>query len=82
VETYDQAQLKTYEVLVDGVRVHERAHRRTAGGAGSQTFQFVVDEPALTEDGVVRVRFQDVGQDYDPSIADVWATPATGGLDG
>jgi alpha-L-rhamnosidase len=82
VETYDQAQLKTYEVLLDGVRVHERAHRRTAGGAGSQTFQFVIDEPALTEDGVVRVRFQDVGQDYDPSIADVWATPATGGLDG
>ncbi|HTE62509.1 MAG TPA: family 78 glycoside hydrolase catalytic domain, partial [Solirubrobacteraceae bacterium] len=82
VETYDQAQLKTYDVLVDGVRVHERAHRRTAGGAGSLSYQFVVDEPALTQDGVVRVRFQDVGQDHDPSIADVWATPATGGLDG
>jgi hypothetical protein len=27
------------------------------------------------------VRFQDTGQDHDPSIADVWATPATGGLD-
>jgi alpha-L-rhamnosidase len=81
VETYDQAQFKTYDVLVDGVRVHERAHRRTAGGAGSLSYQFVVDEPALTQDGVVRVRFQDVGQDYDPSIADLWAAPATGGLD-
>jgi alpha-L-rhamnosidase len=82
VETYDQAQLKTYDVLVDGVRVHERAHPRTAGGLGSLTYQFVVDEPALTQDGVVRVRYQDVGQDYDPSIADVWAAPAAGGLDG
>ena len=75
VETYDSAQLKTYDVLVDGVRVHERAYQRTAGGQGSLSFQFVVDEPELTTDGVVRVRFQDTGADYDPSIADVWASP-------
>ncbi|MGH2948736.1 MAG: NEW3 domain-containing protein, partial [Solirubrobacteraceae bacterium] len=75
VETYDQAQLKTYDVLVDGVRVLERAHRRSDGGPGSLSFQFVVDEPELTADGVVRVRYQDVGADYDPSIADVWASP-------
>jgi alpha-L-rhamnosidase len=78
IETYNQAQLKTYDVLVDGVRVHQREHRRSEGGAGWLTYQFVVDEPELTADGVVRVRFQDVGEDYDPSIADVWATPVTG----
>ena len=75
VETYDQAQLKTYDVLVDGKVVHERRHRRTAGGMGSLSYQFLVDEPALTADGTVTVRFQDVGADYDPSIADVWSIP-------
>ena len=34
IETYDQAALKTYDVLVDGRRVLARAHRRTAAGAG------------------------------------------------
>jgi alpha-L-rhamnosidase len=75
VETYDQAQLKTYDILVDGEKVLERAHRRSEGGEGSLSFQFVVDVPELTEDGVVRVRFQDTGADYDPSIADVWSVP-------
>ncbi len=79
VETYDQAQLKTYDVLVDGKRVHSRAYRRSEGGAGSLSFQFVVDEPELTQDGVARVRFQDTGADYDPSIADVWAAPVSAG---
>ena len=82
VETFDQAQLKTYDVIVDGVVVHERRFRRTEGGMGSVSYQFLVDRPALTSDGTVRVRFQDVGADYDPSIADVWSLPATGGLDG
>jgi hypothetical protein len=76
VETYDSAQLKTYDVLVDGEKVHERAYRRAAGGHGSLSFQFVVDEPSA--DGVVRVRFQDTGADYDPSIADVWSVPLGG----
>ncbi|MEV6814325.1 NEW3 domain-containing protein [Micromonospora sp. NPDC051296] len=75
VETYDQAQLKDYDVLVDGVVVHARAFRRTAGGAGTVTYQFVVDRPDLTADGKVRVRFLDTGEGYDPSIADVWAVP-------
>jgi hypothetical protein len=82
VETFDQAQLKTYDVLVDGEAVHERRFQRTEGGAGSLSYQFLVDRPELTADGTVRVRFQDVGADYDPSIADVWSLPATGGLDG
>jgi alpha-L-rhamnosidase len=78
VETYDQAQLKTYDILVDGQRVHERAYQRTDGGAETLTHQFVVDEPELTEDRVVRVRFQDVDGGYGPSIADVWAIPSAG----
>ncbi|TNC43564.1 hypothetical protein [Mumia zhuanghuii] len=41
-------------------------------GEGTQTYQVLVDRPDLTADGVVRVRFQDTGADYDPSIADVW----------
>jgi hypothetical protein len=81
VETYDRAQLKDYDVLVDGVIVHSRAYRRTAGGMGALSYQFVVDRPEATEDGVVRVRFQDGGEGYDPSVADVWATPVLAGLD-
>jgi hypothetical protein len=75
IETYNGPQLKTYDVLIDGKKVLERAHRRTASGHGSLSFQFVVDEPELTQDGVVRVRFQDTGADHDPSIADVWSVP-------
>ncbi|MEV0155792.1 family 78 glycoside hydrolase catalytic domain [Micromonospora sp. NPDC050686] len=75
VETYDQAQLKDYEVVVDGAVMHSRSYRRTAGGAGTVSFQFVVDLPEATQDGIVRVRFRDTGEGYDPSIADVWSMP-------
>ena len=75
VETYDQAQLKDYEVVVDGAVVHSRSHRRTAGGAGTVSYQFVVDLPEATQDGTVRVQFRDTGEGYDPSIADVWSMP-------
>ncbi|AVT31775.1 alfa-L-rhamnosidase [Plantactinospora sp. BC1] len=75
VETYDSAQSKDYDVLVDGARVHARAYQRTAGGAGTVSYQFVVDRPESTADGTVRVRFQDTGEGYDPSIADVWSVP-------
>ncbi|WP_089020419.1 alpha-L-rhamnosidase-related protein [Micromonospora coriariae] len=75
IETYDGPQLKDYEVVVDGVVAHTRSWRRTAGGAGTVSYQFVVDLPDATGDGVVRVRFRDTGDGYDPSIADVWATP-------
>ena len=59
---------------VDGVVVEQRRFRRTTGGAGTVTYQFVVPASAATADGVVRVRFQDVDTDHDPSIADLWAT--------
>ena len=75
IETYDQPQRKTYDVLVDGAVVHARDHRRAASGTGSLAFQFVVEPSAATADGRVRVRFQDTGADYDPSIADVWSLP-------
>ncbi|MFI2650967.1 family 78 glycoside hydrolase catalytic domain [Micromonospora fulviviridis] len=75
VETYDQAQLKDYEVVVDGVVAHARSWRRTEGGVGTVSYQFVVDLPDATRDGVVRVRFRDTGDGYDPSIADVWSAP-------
>ncbi|MEV4656867.1 family 78 glycoside hydrolase catalytic domain [Micromonospora sp. NPDC049301] len=75
IETYDGPQLKDYEVVVDGVVAHTRSWRRTAGGAGTVSYQFVVDLPDATRDGLVRVRFRDTGDGYDPSIADVWATP-------
>jgi alpha-L-rhamnosidase len=41
------------------------------------TYQFVVQPSAGTADGKVRIRFQDVPGDYDPSIADVWVAPLT-----
>jgi alpha-L-rhamnosidase len=75
VETYDQAHRKDYEVVVDGVVAHSRSWRRTAGGAGTVSYQFVIDLPDATRDGVVRVRFRDTGDGYDPSIADVWSAP-------
>ncbi|WP_330467904.1 hypothetical protein [Micromonospora zamorensis] len=76
VETYDGAQLKDYQVIVDGVVAHTRSWQRTAGGPGTVSYQFVVNLPDATRDGVVRVRYQDSGTGYDPSIADVWAMPA------
>ncbi|GAB3932449.1 alpha-L-rhamnosidase [Micromonospora vulcania] len=75
VETYDGPQLKDYQVVVDGVVAHTRSWQRTATGPGTVSYQFVVDRPDATRDGVVRVRYQDTGGGYDPSIADVWVTP-------
>ncbi|WP_448808271.1 family 78 glycoside hydrolase catalytic domain [Agromyces bauzanensis] len=74
IETYDKAATKTYDVFVDGELVHARAYPRTGTGQGTVTYQFVVDLPAATADGVVRVRWQDDATEYDPSIADVWST--------
>jgi hypothetical protein len=73
VETYDQAQLKTYDGVMDGEVVHERRHERQAGGLGPVTYHFRVDDgPA---DGTATVRFQHVGADYDPSIDNLWVIP-------
>jgi alpha-L-rhamnosidase len=75
VETYNQAQIKDYDILVDGVLVHSRSHQRTAGGEGTVAYQILVDRADLTTDGTVRVRFQEDadGRNYDPSVADVWS---------
>jgi hypothetical protein len=75
VETYDSAQLKTYDVRIGDETVVARRYRRTAGGQGTVTYQTVVEPSAATSDGSVRVRFQDVDGDYDPSVADVWVVP-------
>lgn len=82
IETYDGPQLKDYEVLIDGEVVHTRRHRRTASGHGTVTYQFIVDAPEATADGVVRVRFADTDEGYDPSIADVWSSPVGAGVGG
>ncbi|MEE6286865.1 family 78 glycoside hydrolase catalytic domain [Georgenia sp. MJ173] len=79
IETYDGAHRKEYAVSVDGDVVLERAHDRSDTGAGTVSYQFVVDPSPATADGVVRVRFQHTGTGYDPSIADVWVLPATAG---
>ncbi|MFF7213753.1 family 78 glycoside hydrolase catalytic domain [Streptomyces sp. NPDC008238] len=76
VETFDGPRRKTYDVQADGKAVHSVDLRRTEGGLGTITHQFVVDPSADTADGTVRLRFQDTGADYDPSIADVWVMPA------
>ncbi len=81
VETYDRAQLKDYDILVDGVVVHSRSYQRAEGGVGALSYQVLVDRADLTADGKVRVRFQEdaEGRNYDPSIADVWSLPVTTG---
>ncbi len=75
IETYDRAQQKRYKVYVDGEEVFVRTSDHT-GGAGTETFEFVVDAEHATSD-TVRVRFenQDDASFYDPSIADVWTLP-------
>ncbi|WP_431964763.1 family 78 glycoside hydrolase catalytic domain [Actinacidiphila sp. bgisy160] len=75
VETFDGARRKTYDVRADGEVVHSVDLRRSEGGQGTVTHQFVVEPSAGTSDGTVRLRFQDTGGDYDPSIADVWVVP-------
>ncbi|HTH05380.1 MAG TPA: alpha-L-rhamnosidase C-terminal domain-containing protein, partial [Ilumatobacteraceae bacterium] len=81
VETFDGARAKTYDISADGEAVFEQRYTRTAGGTGTMTYQFLVDDDDITADGTVRLRFQDVDGGYDPSIADVWVLPATPGLD-
>ncbi|WP_438354333.1 family 78 glycoside hydrolase catalytic domain [Microbacterium sp. CJ88] len=80
-ETFDGARTKTYDVLADGVRVFSQGYTRSASGEGVMEYQFVVDDPTITADGTVRLRFQDVDGAYDPSIADVWILPVRAGLD-
>ncbi len=75
IETYDRSQTKTYDVLVNGQVVHQRRYSFSTNGEASLAYQFVVDRPDLVKGSVVRVRFQDVAGDYDPSIADLWAVP-------
>lgn len=81
VETFDGARAKTYDVSADGVPVFEQRYVRAEAGTGTMAYQFLVDEADITDDGTVRLRFQDVDGGYDPSIADVWILPAQPGLD-
>lgn len=75
IETYDREQIKDYYIFVNGQKVYSRENHSTSGGI--VTYQFVVDDPALTENGTVSIRFQEdeEGRNYDPSIADVWTMP-------
>ncbi|GAB3936590.1 alpha-L-rhamnosidase [Kribbella albertanoniae] len=75
VETFDQAQVKDYEVRINGVLVHHRVNNRSKGGL--DTYQFPVDDPALLTGSTVRVRIQHnaAASGYDPSLADVWVLP-------
>lgn len=74
-ETYDRAQIKDYYVFVNGTKVHTRYNQTNSKGI--VTYQFIVDDPLLSKDGIVTVRFQEdeEGRNYDPSIADVWTMP-------
>jgi hypothetical protein len=76
VETYDRAQVKDYEIQVNGTVVHRRVMDRKAGG-GLETYQFLVDDPKLLTGSTVRVRarFNDSATGYDPSLADAWSLP-------
>ncbi len=75
VETFDGARRKTYDVSLDGEVAHSVDLTRSEGGQGTITHQFLVEPSSVTADGTVRMRFQDTGADYDPSIADVWVVP-------
>ncbi|WP_456320005.1 family 78 glycoside hydrolase catalytic domain [Phytohabitans suffuscus] len=76
VETYDKPQVKRYKVYIDGTEVLLRTFDHT-GGAGTETYEFVVPASLASADGTVRIRFENQGDPayYDPSIADVWTRP-------
>lgn len=77
VETFDHAQVKDYEVRINGVVAHHRVNNRSSGGLDS--YQFRVDDPALLTGSTVRVRIQHnaTASGYDPSLSDVWALPGS-----
>ncbi|MFC0629440.1 family 78 glycoside hydrolase catalytic domain [Kribbella deserti] len=77
METFDVAQVKDYEVRVNGVVAHHRVNSRSSGGLDG--YQFRVDDPALLTGSVVRVRIQHnaAASGYDPSLADVWVLPGS-----
>ncbi|WGD38575.1 alpha-L-rhamnosidase C-terminal domain-containing protein [Lysinibacter sp. HNR] len=74
IETYDQSQFKSYDILVNDVLIEERLYQRNAGGAGLVTFQVLIpDDGTLTSAGTVNVKFRFNGKgSHDPSMADVW----------
>jgi len=76
-ETFDLAQVKDYEVRINGVLAYHRVNNRSRGGL--DTYQFPVDDPALLTGQTVRVRIQHnaTASGYDPSLSDVWALPRT-----
>ncbi|MEN0069768.1 MAG: alpha-L-rhamnosidase C-terminal domain-containing protein, partial [Propionicimonas sp.] len=80
VETFDGPRRKTYDILLDGQVAFSRDHQGSGTGQFAETYQVYVDRTDLGADGTVRVRLQDTGADYDPSIADVWALPVADGL--
>ncbi|TBN58271.1 hypothetical protein EYE40_13180 [Glaciihabitans arcticus] len=78
VDTFDGPQRKVYDVFVNGTKIERHDYTRTASGAGLATTVVLVDNPALLTSGTVTLRFQSEssGTYYDPSLADVWVTPA------
>lgn len=79
LETYDQAQIKDYDITVNGTRVATRLYSRTAEGAGTVTYQLLIpDDGTLTSTAKVTIRMTYTGTagHYDPSIADVWLLTA------
>lgn len=75
VETYDRAQIKDYDITVNGTKVATRLYERTAGGQGLVTYQILIpDDGTLTSTGHVTIRmtYNGVSGHYDPSIADAW----------
>ncbi|TIH36624.1 family 78 glycoside hydrolase catalytic domain [Subtercola vilae] len=77
IETYDMAQIKSYDILVNGQQVAQRLNPRTDSGPGLVTYQALIpDDGTLTSTGKVTItfRFNGLG-DHDPSIADVWTLP-------
>lgn len=79
IETYDQAQIKDYDISVNGTKVGTRVYERTAGGAGTVIYQLLIpDDGTLTSTGKVTIRMTYIGTTgrYDPSIADAWLIAA------
>ena len=77
IKMFDREQVKSYDILVNGVLIDLRRYQRNNTAAGLVTYQlWVPDDGTLTSTGTVNIRFRFNGLgSHDPSIADVWTLP-------
>lgn len=82
VETFGATQSKKYRVYVDDRFVRTQVVAHHGSGAGTETYDLLVDDPeVLDNDGSVQIKYEfpaDSNGFFDPSLADSWVLPVGG----